>query len=287
MLNQKQLEASKTITGPLLILAGAGAGKTKTITERVVEIVRAGNAVERILCVTFTNKAAAEMRERISKRLKEEGLLDEWGGAPIIKTFHSLGLWLMRRESGYLGLNKNFTILDSDDTKGIVKRILEDRGFDTKMYEPAKIRNAISREKGDFVTVNEYRSRVSSYTMDVVATVWGLYEEELRNQGAVDFDDLIVRCVEMLESDTFIREKYQNYFTHIHIDEYQDTNPIQFALLSELCPPEGNLCVVGDDDQEAAVSGGAGERPVIDGHVAAGRIGVRRPIQSLHQRQRP
>ena len=250
MLNDKQLEASKTITGPLLILAGAGAGKTKTITERVVEIVRAGNAVERILCVTFTNKAAAEMRERISKRLKEEGLLDEWGGAPIIKTFHSLGLWLMRRESGYLGLNKNFTILDSDDTRGIVKRILEDRGFDTKMYEPAKIRNAISREKGDFVTVNEYRSLVSSYTMDVVATVWGLYEEELRNQGAVDFDDLIVRCVEMLENDTFIREKYQNYFTHIHIDEYQDTNNSQYKFSKLLVnPKQNNICVVGDTDQ--------------------------------------
>ena len=250
MLNQKQLEASKTITGPLLILAGAGAGKTKTITERVVEIVRAGNAVERILCVTFTNKAAAEMRERISKRLQEEGLLDEWGGAPIIKTFHSLGLWLMRRESGHLGLNKNFTILDSDDTRGIVKRMLEDRGVDTKMYEPAKIRNAISREKGDFVTVNEYRSRVSSYTMDVVATVWGLYEEELRNQGAVDFDDLIVRCVEMLENDTFIREKYQNYFTHIHIDEYQDTNNSQYKFSKLLVnPKQNNICVVGDTDQ--------------------------------------
>lgn len=250
MLNDKQLEASKTIDGPLLILAGAGAGKTKTITERVVEIVKAGNMVDRILCVTFTNKAASEMRERVTHRLKEEGLLEEWGGVPLIKTFHSLGLWMLRREGSALGLGKNFTILDSDDTRGIVKNILEAGGFDTKIYEPAKIRNAISREKGDFVTISEYQSKISSYTMDVVATVWRRYEEELREQGAVDFDDLIVRCVEMLENNRNIREKYQNFFTHIHIDEYQDTNNAQYKFSKLLVNPNtNNICVVGDTDQ--------------------------------------
>lgn len=265
MLNDRQQEAAKYITGPLLILAGAGAGKTKTITERVVEIVKSGNSVERVLCVTFTNKAAAEMRERINKRLHEEGLIDGWGGVPLIKTFHSLGLWLLRREGSALGLLKNFTILDSDDTKSIVKKILDDRGFDTKLYEPAKIRNAISREKGDFVTVSEYQNKISSYTMDVVATVWRAYEEELRGQGAVDFDDLIVRCVDLLESNQAVREKYQNFFTHVHIDEYQDTNNSQYKLSKLLVNPKNNnICVVGDTDQNIYSWRGANLRNIMN-----------------------
>lgn len=249
-LNDRQLEAVKHINGPLLILAGAGAGKTKTITERVVEIVKSGVSPHNILCVTFTNKAAAEMRERILHRLGEDGLYDEYSKPPIIKTFHSLGLWILKNESHNVGLSRNFTILDSDDSRSIVKKILEARGYDTKVYDPSKIRNAISREKGDFVTVAEYQNRISSYTMEVVAEVWRGYEAELREQEAVDFDDLILKTVELLRDDEQTRTKYQKLFKYIHIDEYQDTNNTQYELSKLLVDSQfNNICVVGDTDQ--------------------------------------
>lgn len=253
-LNDRQLEAVKTIQGPVLILAGAGAGKTKTITERVVEIVKSGTEPYRILCVTFTNKAASEMRERIMHRLSEEGVYEAEHNnrinAPLIKTFHSLGLWLLKREAVAAGLPKHFTILDSDDARSIVKKVLEDNGYDTKVYDPSKIRNAISREKGDFITVNEYTQKVSSYSMEVTAKVWREYETALREQGAVDFDDLLLKTVQVLRDNPEIRRKYQELFTYIHIDEYQDTNATQYELSKLLVNPKtNNICVVGDTDQ--------------------------------------
>jgi len=249
-LNEKQLEASLNLNGPLLILAGAGAGKTKTITERVVEIVKSGIDPRNILCVTFTNKAAKEMRERILHRLEEEKLYDEYTIPPTIKTFHSLGLWILKKESEYAGLKKDFVILDSADSRGLVKSILEELSYDTKVYEPTKIRNAISREKGDFIDVKDYAAKANSFTMEVVTMVWKRYEEELRSQGAVDFDDLIVRVVNMLRENSVVREKYQNLFKYIHIDEYQDTNNSQYEFTKLLVNPEtNNICVVGDTDQ--------------------------------------
>ncbi len=249
-LNEKQLQASKHINGPLLILAGAGAGKTKTITERVVEIVKSGTDPRNILCVTFTNKAAKEMRERIIGRLEEEKLYDEYTIAPTIKTFHSLGLWILKRESHEAGLKKDFVILDSADSRSIVKNILEEMNYDIKVYEPTKIRNAISREKGDFVSVKDYAEKTSSFTMEVVTKVWKRYEEELRTQGAVDFDDLIIRTVNLLREKGEIRARYQKLFKYIHIDEYQDTNNSQYEFVKLLVNDNThNICVVGDTDQ--------------------------------------
>lgn len=249
-LNDRQNEAKNHTEGPLLILAGAGAGKTKTITERVVQIIKNGIEPRNILCITFTNKAAAEMRERVLKRLAEEGLYDEWSTAPLIKTFHSLGLWILKRENEAAGISKNFTILDSDDSRGIIKRIIEEREFDPKQYDPSKIRNAISREKSDFISVDEYQKKVASYTMEVVAICWRRYEEELRAQDALDFDDLIVRVVNLLKDNKEIREKYQKFFKYIHVDEYQDTNNSQYELCKLLVSPtNNNICAVGDTDQ--------------------------------------
>lgn len=262
-LNEKQLEAVRTTQGPLLILAGAGAGKTKTIVERVIEIVRSGVDPRNILCVTFTNKASAEMRERIVNRLVEEKIIDEYdlqhesyrffGGEsilPTIKTFHSLGLYLLKREHASAGLTKNFTILDTDDTRGIIKEYLESAGHDTKVYDPSKIRGAISREKGDFKTVQDYRPKISSYSMEVIANSWDYYNRKLVEMGAVDFDDLIVRCVELLRDNDNIRKKYQQLFKYIHVDEYQDTNNSQYELTQLLVDPAtNNICVVGDTDQ--------------------------------------
>ena len=249
-LNDKQLEAVKNISGPLLILAGAGAGKTKTITERVIEIVKNGTDPKNILCVTFTNKAAREMRERIISRLEEEGLYDEYTTPPIIKTFHSLGLWILKRESGEAGLKKDFVILDSADSRSVVKNILEEMSYDIKVYEPTKIRNAISREKGDFVSIKDYKEKTSSFTMEVVARVWKRYEEELGAQGAVDIDDLIVRVVNLLRESREVRARYQKLFKYIHIDEYQDTNNSQYEFVKLLVDDSlNNICVVGDTDQ--------------------------------------
>ena len=261
-LNEKQEEATRHINGPLLILAGAGAGKTKTIVERVVNIAKSGVEPRNILCVTFTNKAAKEMRERIMHRLREENICNEYEEAvlqrfssgnlnlPIIKTFHSLGMWILRREADKIGLSKNFVILDSDDSKSIVKNYLDSIGVDTKIYEPSKIRNAISREKGDFKTVEDYRKKVANYSMEVTANAWEYYEKSLKEQSAFDFDDLIIKCVQLLSDKLEIRNKYQNLFLYIHIDEYQDTNEAQYELSKLLINKNfNNICVVGDTDQ--------------------------------------
>ena len=258
-LNDKQEEAANSIKGPLLILAGAGAGKTKTIVERVVNIIKSGVEPRNVLCVTFTNKAAKEMRERIMMRLREEDLSDEYDelgmmrglyNVPTVKTFHSLGMWILRREADKIGLSKNFVILDSDDSKSIVKRYLDSIDVDTKIYEPSKIRNAISREKGDFKTVEDLRKKVANYSMEITCNAWENYEKELRTQSAFDFDDLIIKCVELLRDNTEVRNRYQNLFKYIHIDEYQDTNEAQYELSKLLInKDQNNICVVGDTDQ--------------------------------------
>jgi DNA helicase-2/ATP-dependent DNA helicase PcrA len=258
-LNDKQEEAASSIVGPLLILAGAGAGKTKTIVERVVNIIKSGVEPRNVLCVTFTNKAAKEMRERIMMRLREENLSDEYDelgmmrglyNVPTVKTFHSLGMWILRREADKIGLSKNFVILDSDDSKSIVKKYLDSIDVDTKIYEPSKIRNAISREKGDFKTVEDLRKKVANYSMEITCNAWENYEKELKAQSAFDFDDLIIKCVELLRDNQEVRERYQNLFKYIHIDEYQDTNEAQYEISKLLINKnQNNICVVGDTDQ--------------------------------------
>jgi DNA helicase-2/ATP-dependent DNA helicase PcrA len=252
-LNTKQQEAVEYTEGPLLILAGAGAGKTKTISERIVHIVRNGTSPRNILAVTFTNKAAKEMRERIINRLVDEKMVDShnpYSDVPVVKTFHGLGLMILSEQFARTGLMKHPTILDSADTLSIIKQALEVLGIDPKMYEPSKVRGTISREKGDFVSQKEYQAKVASAFMDVVAKVWRIYDEELHKQKAVDFDDLIVRAVRLLEEHTDIREYYQKRFIYVHIDEYQDTNQAQYKMVRYLVSPnKNNICVVGDTDQ--------------------------------------
>lgn len=254
-LNEKQLEAVGHIDGPLLILAGAGAGKTKTITERVIEIIKRGTEPKNILCVTFTNKAAKEMLERIISRMQEEKMLDEElrhysnDNLPIIKTFHSLGLSILREHGRELGINKNSSVLDTSDVNSIIKQILNGLGLDIKEHDPTKIRNAISREKGNFQTVDDYREKVSSYTMEITEKVWKLYEEELKKQAALDFDDLIIKTSILLKTNREVRNHYQDKFKYIHVDEYQDTSNSQYELIKSLLNENKNICVVGDIDQ--------------------------------------
>ena len=246
-LNSKQLEAANQISGPLLILAGAGAGKTKTITERAINIVKSGVEPRNILCITFTNKAAAEMRERIIGRLKDEALYD--GLPPTIKTFHALGVSILREQYAYAKLHKSFTILDSDDSKKVVKEIIDRLGLDPKHYEAAKIKNIISSEKNKGKTVEDYRETIANYTMEIIANVWTEYNRELRKQQVVDFDDLIIWPRDLLKENTELRRLYQNRYKYIQVDEYQDTNNIQYELVRLLVGDNMNICAVGDMDQ--------------------------------------
>jgi DNA helicase-2/ATP-dependent DNA helicase PcrA len=260
-LNEKQLEAVQTIHGPLLILAGAGAGKTKTITERVIQIIKSGVEPENILCVTFTNKAAKEMLERILIRMEEENLINKSFsssnfrmyrgiGSPTIKTFHSLGLSILKEHGKELGFHKNLSILDSSDTNSLIKNILVSMGLDPKVHDASKIKNAISREKSNWQSVEDFAKKVASFNMEIIEKVWRQYEIELRKQGAADFDDLIIKTVELLQKNENVRKYYQNRFKYIHIDEYQDTNNSQYELVKCLIDENTkNLCVVGDIDQ--------------------------------------
>lgn len=268
ILNNNQQEAVLHTEGPLLILAGAGAGKTKTITERIVELVKKGTDPRAILAVTFTNKAAREMRERIMHRLEEERVIEHdnpYHHAPVVKTFHSLGLMILSEYGSRLGLQKHPTILDSSDSLSIIKSAVEKLGIDPKMHDPSKIRSVISREKGDFGSVALYKEKVSSSQMDIVASVWRLYEEELSRQKAVDFDDLICKTVRLLENNTDIREHYQKRFVYVHVDEYQDTNRAQYEFVKLLVnPTTNNICAVGDTDQNIYSWRGANVRNIMN-----------------------
>ncbi len=268
LLNDKQREAALHTEGPLLIIAGAGAGKTKTLTERIVTIIKKGTDPRNVLAVTFTNKAAKEMRERIVGRLEEEHVIEKenpYHPTPTIKTFHSLGLMMLSEQASTLGLLRHPTILDSADSLSIIKRAVEQLSLDPKINDPSKIRSIISREKSDFVSHFEYQKKIATTQMDIVASVWRIYEEELKRQKAVDFDDLIVKTVHMLEDNPTIRAFYQKRFAYVHVDEYQDTNGAQYAFIKLLVDPtKNNLCVVGDTDQNIYSWRGANIRNILN-----------------------
>ncbi|MFA5934006.1 MAG: UvrD-helicase domain-containing protein [Candidatus Paceibacterota bacterium] len=244
-LNPAQKEAVLHTEGPLLIVAGAGAGKTKTITERIVHLISKGVAGNAILAVTFTNKAAAEMRERVLGALGNP----DRNEAPLISTFHSLGVRLIRENSRAIGVTQNFTITDESDGISYVKEALKELGLDPKQYEPRKIRSIISREKGNFTTQGEFAGKAQTYLEKIVANVWQRYETSLKKENSLDFDDLLLKTVLLLEEHADIRAHYQNLWKYIHIDEYQDTNHVQYKMARLLAEGHGNICVVGDSDQ--------------------------------------
>jgi len=246
-LNREQQKAVDTTEGPVLIVAGAGAGKTKTITERIVHIIQKGVEPSSILAITFTNKAANEMKERVIVRLASVGLND--GPMPIVKTFHSFGAWLLREHASLFGLTRHSPILDESDVLTIIKNVCERLGLDIKQYDPKRMMYAISRAKGESLSVHEYREKAVGIMQDTVAKVWNIYEEELRAQKSLDFDDLLVRPLRMLEENETFRTFYQKRFSHIHVDEYQDTNETQYKLTKILAAGHKNICVVGDSDQ--------------------------------------
>ncbi|MCC6290681.1 UvrD-helicase domain-containing protein [Candidatus Nomurabacteria bacterium] len=237
-LNEAQKTAVEHLVGPLLIVAGAGAGKTKTITERIGHLLTKGVAPDRILAITFTNKAARELRERVGNE------------QVFVSTFHALGVHILRDNAQKLGLNRNFTIFDKDDSSREIKSILLELGFDPKSLEPRRVLGGISRAKGDGLNRTSYRANThSGFFTDTVLSVWQKYEENLQKQKALDFDDLLLKTTELLERDPDTLNHYRERWHYLHIDEYQDTNPIQYRLARLLTGERKNICVVGDVDQ--------------------------------------
>lgn len=244
-LNHAQKEAVLFTEGPLLIVAGAGAGKTKTLTHRVAHLIKTGIAPEHILAITFTNKAAKEMRERADALLGVAGVTRR----PLFVTFHALGVLLLRQEGHRLGIPRAFSIADESETNAFIKEAMKKEGIDPKQYEPKKIRGIISREKGNGMTHEDYAREVASGFGDIVASVWRSYERVLVREHALDFDDLLLKSWQLLDGYEDVREKYRDRFRYIHVDEYQDTNELQYRLVRLLVGPEENICVVGDSDQ--------------------------------------
>ena len=253
-LNEKQKEAASHTEGPLLIVAGAGAGKTKTITHRIINLIKEGVAPEKILAVTFTNKAAKEMRERViiemGKNAKGQNTV------PFVSTFHSLGVYIIKENARMLGLTKYFTILDEADSVSFIKEILKEIDLDPKQYEPRKIKNIISREKGKFTQMADYEEETNDSTRGrggqlskVVSQVWALYEKRKAKENSLDFDDLLLKSTKLLKENAEIRKIYQEKWDYIHIDEYQDTNEVQYLMSRLLSENNKNICVVGDADQ--------------------------------------
>lgn len=243
-LNQAQRDAVVTTEGPVLIVAGAGAGKTKTVTYRIAHLIEKGVLPENILAITFTNKAASEMRERALSLLPASVTT-----TPTITTFHSLCVRILREHANLVGRTKSFTILDEDDSKSMIKELVERAGLEPKQWEPKKIKNIISREKNDGRNWSMISNNVSSNFENVLVLIWEQYEKLCRERNTFDFDDLLIETVRIFKENKNVLDYYQNRFKYIHVDEYQDTNKIQYELVSLLAEKNKNICVVGDSDQ--------------------------------------
>jgi DNA helicase-2/ATP-dependent DNA helicase PcrA len=250
-LNDAQRDAVLHTDGPLLVLAGAGSGKTRVITHRIVHLVHQGVAPHNILAVTFTNKAAKEMRERASTLLRtfppsDRAVFDSY---PTVTTFHSLGVRLLREFHATLNLPRHFVIYDRSDSVKAVKTALERAGYNPKQFEPRKMLSIISRAKGDAISQSDFSADARSYPEQVAAAVWTHYTEILRTDKALDFDDLLVKTLHLLREHPPVRDAIRNRYPYLHIDEYQDTNKVQFAIAREIAGEQKNICVVGDIDQ--------------------------------------
>lgn len=244
-LNEPQKEAVLHQDGPLLVIAGAGAGKTRTIAYRILHLIESGIKPDNILAITFTNKAAKEMRERVSKLLG-----DSRKTTPMMTTFHSFGVFVLRHRGDRLGLAHHFTILDRDESVSKIKEAMRAMSIDEKRFEPRKVLNAISRQKGDNISQQEFQNQNSNNPFaKVISQIWARYEELLKSTKSLDFDDLLLKTVELFKKNPDILADFQDRFKYIHVDEYQDTNVIQYELTNLLAQKYQNICVVGDMDQ--------------------------------------
>ena len=242
-LNDKQIEAVNHKEGPCLVLAGAGSGKTRVLTERIIKLIDDGVSPYNILAITFTNKAAKEMRERVNNKL---GSLSD---SIFIGTFHSFGVRILRENYRYIDYTSNITILDGDDVKSLIKRILKDMGLDSKDYDLRHIINRISSSKNDGVSPIEYQRLYLREEDKVIGEVYEKYSKLLRENNSVDFDDLLLKPVEIFKKYPEVLDKYQTRFEYILVDEYQDTNSIQYEMCKLLAKKYQNIFVVGDANQ--------------------------------------
>ncbi len=243
-LNPQQQAAVQALEGPVLIFAGAGSGKTRVLTHRIANLIHSGTAApHEILSVTFTNKAAGEMRERI-KRILGENLSHVNMG-----TFHSICARILRREALYIGYEQSFSIYDDEDGQKVVKKILKDLNISTDVIKPNSVFYGIKQFKSKMIFPAEAADLALSTFDDQVAKVYAIYQAELKNSSAMDFDDLLLKPLELFEKNPHILKKYQDQFKYIMVDEYQDTNKAQFLFVEALSQEHKNLCVVGDDDQ--------------------------------------
>jgi ATP-dependent DNA helicase UvrD/PcrA len=258
-LNPPQREAVTHGDGPLLILAGAGSGKTRVLTHRIAYLLHSGRARPgEILAITFTNKAAQEMRERV------ELLLGHSTRSMWVMTFHAACARILRAEAPRLGYTRQFTIYDQADSRRLVKRCLDDLGVDPKRFTPGAVQHQISDAKNKLRDAEAYRQLVGTFFEQTVADVFELYERELHRMNAMDFDDLLVRVVNVLELFPEVRARYSAAFRHVLVDEYQDTNHAQYRLLQLIAGEHRNLTVVGDDDQSIYGFRGADVRNILD-----------------------
>ena len=243
-LNNRQCEAVKTTEGPLLVLAGAGSGKTKVLTTRIGYLIDTlGIDPESVLAITFTNKAAKEMKERVIKMLGSTAYKIQ------ISTFHSFGLLIIKENFEKLGYQKNFNILDSDDTLTLIKKILKDLNLDPKIYNPKSIRSQISGAKNELLWPDQYEKFVHSEFEQIVLKVYKVYQKKLFTNNSLDFDDLLMQPIILFQKFPSVLQKYQEKFKYILIDEYQDTNEAQYILTKMISAKYKNICVVGDPDQ--------------------------------------
>ena len=237
-LNSRQKEAVETLEGPLLILAGAGSGKTKTLTCRIANLLAHGVRPGSILAVTFTNKAAREMRERLGVAL------------PFMGTFHGICVKILRIEAEAAGLARSFVIYDADDQVSLIRRVMKNLKLsENKALKPKSVQAVISGEKNKGNGPEEYAASAFYPNQRDIAKIFRVYEEEKEKAGALDFDDLLTRTLELFSKNSAVRAKWQKKFEHILIDEYQDTNLVQYQLVRLLVNEKRNICVVGDDWQ--------------------------------------
>ncbi|MGM0568891.1 MAG: ATP-dependent helicase [Elusimicrobiota bacterium] len=248
-LNSQQKKAVESTEGAVLVFAGAGSGKTMVIMHRIIRLIKNGVPPYNILAVTFTNKAAEEMKNRI------KAMAGPPGASVLISTFHSLANRILRYDG-----DKDFTIYDSKDQIVVIKDCLKKLDLDPKHYPPAKVRAIISNAKNDLMDVESFLINASAgadgfkYTM---GEIYREYQALLERNGGYDFGDLLVECIRLLKTNKKVRDKYRDKFRYIMVDEYQDTNYAQYVLIKTLAPPQNNICAVGDDDQSIYMFRGA------------------------------
>ena len=257
-LNKEQIKAVKNIEGPMLVMAGAGSGKTKVLTTRIAYMIDKGIDPYNILAITFTNKAANEMKERIINLIGDKAKMMQ------ISTFHSFGLTIIKKYYEYVNLSKNFTIIDSDDALALIKKLLKDLGYDPKHYSPKTIRNKISSAKNELMSPDELDKFTCNELDSVVVSIYRKYQDRLISNNSVDFDDLLLLPIRIFKTHPEVLKIYQEEYKYILIDEYQDTNQVQYILTKMLSAKYKNICVVGDQDQSIYGFRGSNYRNILN-----------------------